>query len=143
MQRPRLTIRWLMTAVAVVGLLSGMAVWGWGLKQRREYCLRQESSHSQSERFYRSVVKSFGVMHRRQTSAANEENLSILVKNLGWNPHLIVVGEHTYSADALADYYADLTRKNHRVASRPWLPLEPDPPTREYRGTRHTQGQAR
>jgi hypothetical protein len=39
MERSRITIRQLMTAVAVVGLLLDMAFWGWGLKQRRDYCL--------------------------------------------------------------------------------------------------------
>jgi hypothetical protein len=43
------------------------------------------------------------------------------------------VGEHIYSADTLADYHADLKQKYHRVASRPWLPLGPDPPAPAYR----------
>jgi hypothetical protein len=29
----------------------------------------------------------------------------------------------------LAAYYSELKRKNERAASRPWLPVEPDPPT--------------
>jgi hypothetical protein len=122
-----------MTAVAVVGLLSGMAVWGWGLKQRREYCLKHESANWQSERLYRSIAKSFPEIHRRRMVGAKEESLPTIVSVPRLDPHLLLMNDHTYSADALADYYADLARKYHRVATRPWLPLEPDPPAPEYR----------
>ena len=73
MQRFRTTIRRLMTAVAVVGLLSGMAVWGWRLKQRRDYCLKQESSHLQSEKLFRTIAKSLPRMPERQTVGAHDK----------------------------------------------------------------------
>jgi hypothetical protein len=132
MQRPRITIRRLMTAVAVVGLLLGMAVWGWGLKQRTDYCLHQESSHLQSAKLYRSIAKSFPEMSRRRIFGAKEERPPTIVMVPRLDPHLVLMNEHTYSADALADYYADLARKYRRVAMRPWLSLEPDPPAPEY-----------
>jgi len=108
-----------MTAAAVVGLSLGMAVWGWGLKQRRDYCLQQENSHLRSEKFYRTLVKSFGVVHRRRAIGSTEENLSAFVTASGLNAHLVAVGENIYSADALADYHAELKEKYRRVASLP------------------------
>jgi hypothetical protein len=123
MKLSRMTTRRWMATVAVVGLFLALVVGGWRLVKRRAYCLRQAESHTQSERLYRSIAKAF---------VTNYENLSTSVTVRGPSPHLVLVGEQIYSADVLADYYADLTKKYHRVASRPWLPIEPEPPPPDY-----------
>ena len=103
------------------------------MKLRRDYCLQQQSSHLWSAKFYRAIAPTIGVIHRRKAVGAHEQNLPTVDTVTPLRPPLIAVDEHIYSADVLAGYHADLKKKYHRVASRPWLTLAPDPPAPEYR----------
>jgi hypothetical protein len=86
-----------------------------------------------SENLYRMIAKCFPEMPTRRMILDNQESPPTIGTVPRVTPHLVVEGEHIYSADAMADFHANLKIKYHRVASRPWLSLGPEPPAPEYR----------
>jgi hypothetical protein len=104
----KLTTRRWMIAVAVVGLLLGVVVGGRRLKKRRDYCLQQASNYARMESFFRS-------MEWRSTSVPRSQR------------PLIIMDGHTYQADTMADYYAEMEESYLHSASRPWISVPPDP----------------
>jgi hypothetical protein len=102
MRLPRFTVRRLMVAVAIVGVLLAAVL---GLERRREW-LRRLSQRHESRAMVCDMEKLIGAMNRQPaTWLANRQ--------------------------ARLEYHKSLARKYRQAASHPWLPVAPDPPEPE------------
>jgi hypothetical protein len=98
--RVRFTVRRMMVAVAVVGLLAGLGVEG----ERRRERFREEAIHH-------FVIRSDGERARRL-----------------WAQLPTVFHERVAAIDAWLSYHERMEEKYDRAASFPWLPVAADPP---------------
>ncbi len=104
MRLPRMTTRRWMAVVAVVGLLMGLAIVGYRLKQWHSYFVARAVHHRSME----VVFKSFG-----GTLLANSNRIRASVsENLG--------------------YHVAMARKYRHAARFPWLSIAPDPPEPQW-----------
>ena len=102
--RARFTIRWMMLAVAGAGTILGASV---ELQRRHDRFLRLANHHEASSRINWSCGK-------RSYDATNDLGEDVR----GWS-------------SARIEWHRLLGAKYRRSASRPWLPVEPDPPEPE------------
>jgi hypothetical protein len=154
MPRCRITVRWMMVAVALLGLGMGTLV----LRQRAADYARKaaEFAHKEGICLYAEsrVIDSLRAIrgdHPKRTIQDGARNLEmfVIVTASHWRP--IRQSEHDrrfvpivpsdriaalarWGPSAVA-YYSDLSRWNGslrrkyaRLARYPWLPLDPDPP---------------
>jgi hypothetical protein len=116
MRRSRMTTRRWMVAVAVVGLLLGVVVEGWRLKQRGDYYLQQANDLARLEKYWRSDAS-------RIASGPPLQQPPVT---------FVVVGQtHTVAEVAaeyakVAAYYAKRKQTYLHPASRPWISVPPD-----------------
>jgi hypothetical protein len=92
------TRRW-MVAIAAVGLMMGISIVGYRLKQRHSYFVIRARHHAEVEAMFRSWA--------RTSSARSRHILASISRNL--------------------DYHADMARKYRQAARYPWLSVELDP----------------
>jgi hypothetical protein len=104
--RMRITIRHLMSAVAVLAVLLGAAA-ELARSSRQAYYLGKARFHARFEDLFRKLERD---QHDR----------------LG--PNVIFLHQLAASTNARAEYHAALRRKYEEAASRRWLSIEPDPP---------------
>jgi hypothetical protein len=105
--RPRLTVRRLMIAVAVIALVTGviaMLIQSERRRQRAVYHAKMETETQHLMNFYRGDL----VLRRGE----NRDDFPAMLgrftrRNL---------------------YHSEMRRKWEASAARPWLPVEPDPP---------------
>jgi hypothetical protein len=143
MSRPAITIRRMMIAVAVIGLMLGASIYGWRLKTLRERYIGLANSHTKIERIVRDSQK------RDELLATSQDKLTKMIGEIaaerGRRPlpdgpefDRVRIGQmEAQSAEYLraasrakirADYHALLHRKYERAARRPWEWVEPDGP---------------
>jgi hypothetical protein len=101
---PRITVRWLMIAIAVVATLIGSVQ----LIRRRGQCLLHATFHASQERNFQKDIDS-PPSGRASMSPATRE-------------------EHERHDRARVPYHRELRWKYERAARYPWLTIEPDPP---------------
>ena len=113
MRLPRLhfTVRWLMVAVAIAGLLVSFVV----LLRRRAHYQVQMALHRDQEESYLEIARVVG-QRLEQLEGAGRQNMG---------GQLRVYGE---SIRAQAEYSAAQRAKYQRASDRPWLSVAPDPP---------------
>jgi hypothetical protein len=111
--RRKMTARWLIVVVAIVALafpLYRMA------RFHQEYS-QASLIHGESEKYYGLQLKNLA-LSEFAASVSPERRRELMD---GW----------TSRARDRANYHAEMKRKYERAASRPWDPLEPDPPEPE------------
>jgi len=124
--RVRFTVRRMMIAVAIVGVLlaSGMEA-RWLHRKHREY-VNRASIDSEGERLY-SEWAAWDIKH--------ESDLRSMFKRYGheglddWARRMADYhGRQAAKFTLWANYHARMKAKYEAAARRPWLPVEPDPP---------------
>ena len=105
------TRRWIIGAVAVIGLMIGGGVW---LKQRRDYFLSLVQSHQKEVASSAARGKALKSRFGRASEMTNEE-----IMDLKRDYDLMI---------DRADHHASLARKYETAARYPWLLVGPDPP---------------
>lgn len=108
--RPRLTVRWLMVAVAGVGLLLG----GWSEVQRRRIAYLEKADWHAARAWNHGV---------RWGSLVG----GIWWKNLKGEP----VKPGDFPSRARNEWHILMAEKYRLAARHPWLPVAPDPPEPE------------
>jgi hypothetical protein len=104
MTPPRFRLRTLLIAVAVAGIVSGLAA----LRQRRAHFLELAALHERAE----SEPRVISVHFREEVPV--EERMKV------WR--------QINASDKRAKYHHLLRVKYECAAARPWLPVAPDPP---------------
>lgn len=117
LSRPRFTVRRMMVAVAIVGLLFGMADW-LSLNERVNRFRRLAESAARMERRCREMDAMDPV---RRALAAKEAEDSYFEITSNWLAH----PEWTRKATG---YFAALRTKYEQAAENPRLSVPPDPP---------------
>ncbi len=102
MRLPRMTTRRWMVVVAVVGILSGISVTIMRLNDLKTEYLRKA----------------------RRYKLANLAFDDVYEPGLPLSPEQVRRIEY---GEAMTHYNGELSRKYERAASRPWVPVEPDP----------------
>ena len=148
MRIPRMTTRRWLIAVAVVALSFGGHRLRVGLMREHDSRLAKAAWHAKAEVDYRRLIAAItGPPARRRranpvpTSAAlmGAELDRAIRRQFDPPPARSVMADMLksraeFSPSRLAyhrrraDYHAELAQKYTRAASRPWLPVEPDPP---------------
>jgi hypothetical protein len=108
--RPQITIRRLMIAVAIVGVLMGGLIEWNVLRQRALFYRKRARDHADMEMSLRLTAEGPGGTNRVDISPG---------PGAPSNPFPILV---------VIDHEARLRRKWEEAARYPWLPVEPDPP---------------
>jgi hypothetical protein len=108
--RPRITIRRLMIAVAIVALLLGAEL----TRRRRAFCVQQASYYADWERTSRSYAEDFEKEARIAARWPEDEWARGFAEENEREARLFRSNESRY---------ARLKQAYERVASRPWLPL--------------------
>ena len=140
--RPRFTLRWLMVAVAIIGITIGFEI---GRKRRAKY-LESAQHCADMERLVQGTAELYERFARGKRVQADlfrqtEANLVILAK-LGVKPDSeIIRGDPLASEDEANQsdlaaskerekmaYWARMKAKYERAARFPWLPIKPNPP---------------
>ena len=110
--RARFTLRWMMLAVAGVGTILGASI---ELRRRHERFSRLAELHEASRR--QALFVSGRGLHLIRGQFRPPVNFSN------------ALGEDvTDWSEARFKWHRQLGKKYRRAASRPWLPVEPDPP---------------
>lgn len=110
--RPQFTVRRLMVAVAIVGLILGPVAVTVQLAGTAYGHRETAIGHARLAATLRHNGSMIAVMARREKTESIRHN------------HLSAMAEHT----SAADYFEALREKYCRAARRPWAPVEPDPP---------------
>jgi hypothetical protein len=97
---PRFTVRRLMIAVAVVGLLAGI---GKNLSRRSMRFKEIAQGHRDETHVFRCGMVNIDELDSRVREAFRQEDIRV-------------------------DFHARMAEKYERAARYPWLPVEPDPP---------------
>ena len=119
MPRFRFTIRWMMVAVATVGVAFG----GEAFRRRRAFFL------SEAE-LYGGVESEFEESARKGSHYCGEWRIGRSSEELREHRAREEVWDASWRAEAqcYATYYRSLRLKYERAARYPWLPVAPDPP---------------
>jgi hypothetical protein len=102
--KPRFTLRWLMAAVAVVGLLFGFARW---VEARR---FRFEAICQDQERLWKEVMTENRCRDYDGPRPTREDDAALVAK---------------------IEHILEMRRIYKHAARYPWLPVEPEPPVRK------------
>ncbi len=114
----RLRLRTLLIAVAVAGLALG----GWTMWKRREYCLERAAYCAAQEQL------------RRDDAARSERQVQGMRSDPRYRVHprdgpfFRTLDARTASNRQMEAQYGELRRRYERTAWRPWLPIPTDPP---------------
>jgi hypothetical protein len=106
--RPRVSLRWLMVAVAIVALVLGVGTMGWrylALRTKADFHERMEREQAEKQRAIEDLAL-----------AANSPEVAARMR-----------ADKAVHAK-IENYHSRLKAKYRELASRPWLPIEPDPP---------------
>jgi hypothetical protein len=127
--RVRFTVRRLMIAVAIVGVLLAAGLEArWMHRKYREYATRA-SLHSYCERLY-SEWASSDIKKEADRRSKFEKNGQAGFDD--WVLHLAdYYGRRAAKETLWANYHARMKSKYEVAMRRPWLPVEPDPPEPE------------
>jgi hypothetical protein len=109
---PRVTIRGMMIAVAVLAVILGAWI-EWARYTRRSSFQNRANVYANSEVPFRKVQEDFA----RSAEVWTKSGLD-----------LTSLRQMAAKATARADYYAAMKRKYEEAAARRWLAVEPDPP---------------
>lgn len=157
MRLPRMTIgRWMMTIAFVAAIITaGRIGWRW-----RRFHEAAAWHRTQSDLYAAGASRQSASVNDDVVAVAVKSGLrQIEVEKRSWKFHLGASGGYpvfrlltvdevrreqealdqaTAELDAifarhqqLADYHRDMSRKYQRAATRPWLPISPDPPVPE------------
>jgi hypothetical protein len=148
MRLPRMTTRRWMVAVAVVALSFGGYRQVIRLRRERHSRLARARWHAGAEADYRRLIAAITgrpARRRRADQVPTSPALTAAELDRAFRRQFALPAERSVVADMLkaraeyspsrlplhrrrADYHAELARKYTWAASRPWLPVEPDPP---------------
>jgi hypothetical protein len=103
--RPRFTLRWLMVAVAIVAILTGLKI-SW----QRQPLYRQMAKDFAAKKFYALEAARLYPRPSKMHHWVNTESGSYEI----WPEN--------------SGYYALMREKYERLAKNPWLPVASDPP---------------
>ena len=145
MRRARFRLRTLLVAVAVVGILLGGLVWTERMRRRAASFRARAVWHHQHEqlslrmaaRMRQRAARSerFRLEYARR-AAIEEEPSRFAALDLhsytraarSWAEWKSQAIEWVGKCSRLADYQGRLRQRYQRAATRPWLPVPPDPP---------------
>jgi hypothetical protein len=102
--RPRFTIRRLMIAVVAIALILGLEA------TRRRWMGASTTYHIRAEGYWRKARDASEKAWRLALTLRSDDAPEIAREQ------------------RLADHWGSLMKKYRRLADRPWLPVEPDPP---------------
>lgn len=124
MPRPRFNLRWLMLAVAVVGLACGGEV----MRRRADKFTERAAYFAREEQMSR-----WGVEALEEQIADSLMDLESHRKNkskpkVDLNSWVLFWEARLKARCVIANQKASLRRKYERAARYPWLPVAPDPP---------------
>ncbi len=139
--RLRFTVRRLMVAVALAGLVMGGGVWSYRMWRLSRYYSGLAQAYNTGENMYRQI----GAMNFDLAQVDEKRSLQLWSPQFGAKLHKALrereekpterhgrsaAGAHDVLAQPkrTADYFAAVARKYERAARFPWLPVEPDPP---------------
>jgi hypothetical protein len=112
----RLTVRRLMIFVVIVAVLLGGLRWGIRLRQRRDDALREAARHRHAAAFYQNWIVVY-------------PNFVAHLKKDGYRGDIRRDFPTPEDHRTRRDQHLVLERKYRQAAARPWLPIEPDPPS--------------
>jgi hypothetical protein len=120
MRLPTMTTRRWMIVVVIVGLLMG----GARLKQTRDHFLSRAQYHESRERRFRAIGRSLSDYPANTKFFMPTDDFS----SKGAIPGIAHLTRGEMGLPEKIAYHAAMARKYWRVARRPWIPVEPDPP---------------
>lgn len=114
--RFRLTLRWMMLAVAIIGV--AIRVFGPTIVARYQHAVLYARIHTHLQR---EMIKA--------AASYDAETLELKTMGLTRSTDSEMIANSAFArAVRLANYHAALKRKHMRSARYPWLSVEPDPP---------------
>jgi hypothetical protein len=120
-RRPRVTVRRLMLAVAIVAIAFG----GWGAWVRYRAIVTLSEGY-QKRATYFSAFASFSDREALEYEVVAAEKKKTPDPYPGMTLERLARGGA--SERKVGDYYRALAKKYQQAARAPWIPIEPDPP---------------
>jgi hypothetical protein len=133
MRMPRMTLRWCMTAVAVVGLLMGGIVGGFRLKRRHDSFLARARRYAQREALVRASEASTrgayaglcDAIIEMEEARGSKPEVGDAIGTIRHHAELTKESAERLSREAAS--WGSLARKYRHAVRYPWLRVEPDP----------------